>query len=303
MFGIWYCQAIPPGPVEAFIAVTSTTDMSVFKGRLRFQGDSVVALLQHMYSSGLQFAPPEPGEKAFTGDFLTPCETSTSISARRKRTRLLPRVLIFLLSVATIHLRVQEDGHRNRDSLGCQASVRTRPGTRRVSGGTIPASPRSLTPSRYPARKGREALFRLGDDGWQLHPGGSGDLTVNQQTATGPVHSSLRRRCNRTHRFRPDFRFRFEASASNKCRPLRRPRRPPRKRRKPCRLLWLAAPLAARPVLADGGVQGDDFSPRAFDNAMGRMGAWGCGGRRPAVVLGGRFSRRLRRRSTSASTP
>jgi hypothetical protein len=40
---------------------TTTKDVSVLSGRLRFQGDSLVALLQHMYGSGLEFAPPEPG--------------------------------------------------------------------------------------------------------------------------------------------------------------------------------------------------------------------------------------------------
>jgi hypothetical protein len=40
---------------------TTTKDLSVFSGRLRFQGDSLVALLQHMCRSGLEFAPPEPG--------------------------------------------------------------------------------------------------------------------------------------------------------------------------------------------------------------------------------------------------
>jgi hypothetical protein len=40
---------------------TTTKDLSVFSGRHRFQGDTLVALLQHMYQSGLEFAPPEPG--------------------------------------------------------------------------------------------------------------------------------------------------------------------------------------------------------------------------------------------------
>jgi hypothetical protein len=39
----------------------TTKDTSVFSGRLRFQGDSLVALLQHIYANGLQFASPEPG--------------------------------------------------------------------------------------------------------------------------------------------------------------------------------------------------------------------------------------------------
>lgn len=39
----------------------TTEDMSVFSGRLRFEGKTVVDLLQHMCGSGLQFAPPAPG--------------------------------------------------------------------------------------------------------------------------------------------------------------------------------------------------------------------------------------------------
>ena len=49
--GLW-------GSVHRAIA---TEDLSVFSGRLRFQGESLVALLQHMYASGLQFATSEPG--------------------------------------------------------------------------------------------------------------------------------------------------------------------------------------------------------------------------------------------------
>jgi hypothetical protein len=40
---------------------TTIKDLSVFSGRLRFQGNGLVALIQHMYGSGLEFAPPEPG--------------------------------------------------------------------------------------------------------------------------------------------------------------------------------------------------------------------------------------------------
>ena len=36
-------------------------DPSVFSGGLRFQGDSLFALVEHMHRNGLQFAPPEPG--------------------------------------------------------------------------------------------------------------------------------------------------------------------------------------------------------------------------------------------------
>lgn len=39
----------------------TTTDPRVLGGGLRFQGDSVVGLLEHMYQGGLEFAPPEPG--------------------------------------------------------------------------------------------------------------------------------------------------------------------------------------------------------------------------------------------------
>jgi hypothetical protein len=39
----------------------STNDPFVLGGGLRFQGDSVVGLVQHMYQNGLEFAPPEPG--------------------------------------------------------------------------------------------------------------------------------------------------------------------------------------------------------------------------------------------------
>ena len=39
----------------------STSDPFVLGGGLRFQGDSVVGLVQHMYQAGLEFAPPEPG--------------------------------------------------------------------------------------------------------------------------------------------------------------------------------------------------------------------------------------------------
>jgi hypothetical protein len=39
----------------------STANMSVFAEGLQFKGDSLVALMQHMYALGLEFAPPEPG--------------------------------------------------------------------------------------------------------------------------------------------------------------------------------------------------------------------------------------------------
>lgn len=52
-----YLQSLWGGVQRA----TTTKDLSVFSARLRFEGDSLVALLQHMYQSGLEFAPPEPG--------------------------------------------------------------------------------------------------------------------------------------------------------------------------------------------------------------------------------------------------
>jgi len=39
----------------------STNDPSVFDGSLKFQGDSLVALIQHMYQNGAIFAPAQPG--------------------------------------------------------------------------------------------------------------------------------------------------------------------------------------------------------------------------------------------------
>ena len=39
----------------------TTTDPKALTGSLRFQGDSVVGLLDHMYQNGLEFAPPAPG--------------------------------------------------------------------------------------------------------------------------------------------------------------------------------------------------------------------------------------------------
>jgi hypothetical protein len=39
----------------------ATHDSNVLGGGLRFSGDSMLGLLQHMYQNGLEFAPPEPG--------------------------------------------------------------------------------------------------------------------------------------------------------------------------------------------------------------------------------------------------
>jgi len=39
----------------------STNDRSVFAGSLRFQGNTIQELIQHMYQSGLLFAPPKDG--------------------------------------------------------------------------------------------------------------------------------------------------------------------------------------------------------------------------------------------------
>ena len=40
---------------------TATNNPLAFSGGLRFEGDSVAGLVQHMYESGLEFAPPRPG--------------------------------------------------------------------------------------------------------------------------------------------------------------------------------------------------------------------------------------------------
>ena len=42
----------------------TTNDSSVFSGRLAFQGKSLVELIQHMYQTGTEFAPAEPGGEA-----------------------------------------------------------------------------------------------------------------------------------------------------------------------------------------------------------------------------------------------
>ncbi len=52
-----YLQALWGGVHRA----TTTKDPSALSGGLRFEGDSLVSLLQHMCGSGLAFAPPEPG--------------------------------------------------------------------------------------------------------------------------------------------------------------------------------------------------------------------------------------------------
>lgn len=39
----------------------STNDRTVFAGGLRFQGNTIVELIQHMYQSGVMFAPNKPG--------------------------------------------------------------------------------------------------------------------------------------------------------------------------------------------------------------------------------------------------
>lgn len=39
----------------------TTNNAAALSGELRFKGDSVVGLLQHMYQTGLEFAPPRPG--------------------------------------------------------------------------------------------------------------------------------------------------------------------------------------------------------------------------------------------------
>ena len=51
--------------VRTLLAAANRTskinDASVFSGSLRYQGESLVGLIQHMYQNGLEFAPPEPG--------------------------------------------------------------------------------------------------------------------------------------------------------------------------------------------------------------------------------------------------
>jgi hypothetical protein len=47
--------------VAAAHRAITINDVSVFSGGLRFQGDSLFALIQHMHQNGLQFAQPEPG--------------------------------------------------------------------------------------------------------------------------------------------------------------------------------------------------------------------------------------------------
>ncbi|MCE5267966.1 MAG: hypothetical protein LLG00_08780 [Planctomycetaceae bacterium] len=47
--------------VAAAHRAISINDASVFSGQLRFEGNSLFGLIQHMYRHGLEFAPPEPG--------------------------------------------------------------------------------------------------------------------------------------------------------------------------------------------------------------------------------------------------
>lgn len=48
--------------------VVRTSDQSVLDGRLCFQGETLLDLIQHMYETGLVFAPPEPGgERVYQG--------------------------------------------------------------------------------------------------------------------------------------------------------------------------------------------------------------------------------------------
>jgi len=52
--------------------VIRTHDRSVFDGTLCFQGGTVLDLLQHMYQTGVVFAPPEPGgERVYKGVLMT----------------------------------------------------------------------------------------------------------------------------------------------------------------------------------------------------------------------------------------
>jgi len=52
--------------------VIRTHDRSVFDGSLCFQGGTVLALLQHMYQTGVVFAPPESGgDRVYKGVLMT----------------------------------------------------------------------------------------------------------------------------------------------------------------------------------------------------------------------------------------
>jgi len=54
-------KTISTSNITATHRAITTNDSQVLRGGASFQGDSVVGLLQHMYQSGLEFAPPEPG--------------------------------------------------------------------------------------------------------------------------------------------------------------------------------------------------------------------------------------------------
>jgi hypothetical protein len=82
----------------------STNDRSVFAGSLKFKGDTVSELVQHMYQSGIVFAPPKPGSERVYANLIqtlrnvymkllterpaaaaNPAEARTSPPAERKR--------------------------------------------------------------------------------------------------------------------------------------------------------------------------------------------------------------------------
>jgi hypothetical protein len=54
-----FLQALADGVVRAL----ETNDRWIFDGSYKFQGKSLVELLQHMSRNGLEFAPPEPGDE------------------------------------------------------------------------------------------------------------------------------------------------------------------------------------------------------------------------------------------------
>jgi hypothetical protein len=71
----------------------STNDPYILGGGLRFQGDSVVGLIQHMYQNGLEFAPPEPGGEGVYKTLFESLRTLyTSIGSDKSPDEVLRRV-------------------------------------------------------------------------------------------------------------------------------------------------------------------------------------------------------------------
>lgn len=57
----WVAKGFTKSLLAAANRAIDVNDPSVFSDGLRFQGDSLFALVEHMHRNGLQFAPPEPG--------------------------------------------------------------------------------------------------------------------------------------------------------------------------------------------------------------------------------------------------